>query len=431
MEIKSIQYYKDTFEHLAFLSISRSVKYSMPDHTVLPILESLKQETTGITRIFMEAVCKASATNQDVIECLDLNYALPFMQKVGEYNFPGYTWDRIVHEFKTTSAYIDVARAFADKNYTGIVEAMDRIKSIETQSVNVGLFSANEVCDSVMELYDCGLKPGVDTGWGALDKFYTVRGCELTIVTGIPGSGKTTWLDALAVNLNQRHSWKIAFCSPENWPIARHVTGLAEKIIKKPFGKTGRHENRATKDEVKKAIKDIDGNFFFAQLKDEQMNIDNILSVMQSAISNHGVKGIVLDPWNELEHRRPTEKTETEFISESLGQIRRFARFFNVHVWIVAHPTKLQKNKDGTYPIPRLYDINGSAAFYNKADNGIVIHRPNRYQDTVDIYVQKIRFKEVGKLGRARLDFAIDTGTYTVSHNQDDEKQSRVNGGGF
>jgi twinkle protein len=119
-----------------------------------------------------------------------------------------------------------------------------------------------------------------------------------------------------------------------------------------------------------------------------------------------------LDPWNELEHRRPTDKSETEFISESLGQIRRFARFNKVHVWIVAHPTKLKRKDDGTYPVPRLYDISGSAAFYNKADNGICIHRKDPRKPEVDVHVQKIRFKEIGKLGKAQLGFIADTGTY-------------------
>ena len=421
MKIETIQHYKNIFEHLACISASRAVKYEVP-HGVLPEMEKLKSEVCGATRVFMEAVCKAASTGEPVLECLDLNYALPYMEKAQEYNFPGYTWERLTHEIRSTSAYIDVARAFDDKNYMGIAEAMEKIKSIEATKVNAGVFTASDVYDSVMGLYDDGLRPGVSTGWDLLDRHYTVRECEMTVITGIPGSGKSTWLDALTVNLNQKHGWKIAYCSPENWPIARHVTSIAEKIIKKPFGKSGHHTERASKDEVKKAMKRIDKNFFFAQLKDEQMNIESILNVMQTVISDHGVKGIVLDPWNELEHRRPTEKTETEFVSESLGQIRRFARFFNVHVWIVAHPTKL-KSEGKKYPVPKLYDIAGSAAFYNKADNGITVHRPNRFEPKVDIYVQKIRFKEVGRLGRVRLDFAIDTGTYTVSTNQEEEKQ--------
>jgi twinkle protein len=41
---------------------------------------------------------------------------------------------------------------------------------------------------------------------------------ELTVVTGVPNSGKSEWLDALAVNLMKGHGWSIAYCSLENPP---------------------------------------------------------------------------------------------------------------------------------------------------------------------------------------------------------------------
>ena len=39
---------------------------------------------------------------------------------------------------------------------------------------------------------------------------------ELTIVTGVPNSGKSEWIDALLVNLNESVGWKFALCSMEN-----------------------------------------------------------------------------------------------------------------------------------------------------------------------------------------------------------------------
>ena len=44
---------------------------------------------------------------------------------------------------------------------------------------------------------------------------------ELTIVSGVPNSGKSEWLDALAVNLAEMHDWRIAFASME-----KHVASL-------------------------------------------------------------------------------------------------------------------------------------------------------------------------------------------------------------
>lgn len=91
----------------------------------------------------------------------------------------------------------------------------------------------------------------------------------------------------------------------------------------------------------------------------------------------YGIRGLVIDPYNELDHQRPSQMTETEYVSQMLTKIKRFAQHYDVHVWFVAHPRQL---RDWKGEPPNLYDISGSAHFINKADNGIVIHR-NRNPD--------------------------------------------------
>lgn len=86
----------------------------------------------------------------------------------------------------------------------------------------------------------------------------------------------------------------------------------------------------------------------------------------------YGIRGLVIDPYNELDHQRPVHMNETEYVSQMLTKIKRFAQHNDVHVWFVAHPRQLQGWKGEP---PNLYDISGSAHFINKADNGIVIHR--------------------------------------------------------
>ncbi len=64
--------------------------------------------------------------------------------------------------------------------------------------------------------------------------------------------------------------------------------------------------------------------------------------------------------------------SETEYVSQMLTKIKRFAQHHDVHVWFVAHPRQL---RDWKGQPPTMYDISGSAHFINKADNGLVIHR--------------------------------------------------------
>ena len=39
---------------------------------------------------------------------------------------------------------------------------------------------------------------------------------ELTVVTGVPNSGKSEWIDALLCNINRSVGWSFALCSMEN-----------------------------------------------------------------------------------------------------------------------------------------------------------------------------------------------------------------------
>ncbi len=122
--------------------------------------------------------------------------------------------------------------------------------------------------------------------------------------------------------------------------------------------------------------------------------------------------GIVLDPWNTLDHERGG-LNETDYVSTVLTKVTRLVREVNAHVWLVVHPMKLQKDRDGNRPIPTPYDISGSAHWYNKADNIVTIHR-RQTDDTqeVEVHVQKVRFRHVGHVGMATLLYDKVTGSY-------------------
>lgn len=302
-----------------------------------------------------------------------------------------------------------------DINEVLVQHGKDAVSGVITEAKAMpiaGLYTASDIKSDVELLYDQGFRRGLSTGWHSVNEFYTVRTGEMTIVTGIPGSGKSNWLDALTVNLSQMHGWSFCFCSPENWPVQRHAASIMEKLVKKPFAQSRGNSARMDRNDLELALEVMDGTFNFIMLGDDEMTLDVILAKARASIFRHGVKGVILDPWNEFEHNRPAGLSETEYISQALSKVRRFARVNDVHVWIVAHPTKLHKDKEtGEYPVPTLYDISGSAHWYNKADNGITVYRHMK-ADLTDIYVGKIRFREVGQRGKATLAYCRDTGTY-------------------
>ena len=135
-----------------------------------------------------------------------------------------------------------------------------------------------------------------------------------------------------------------------------------------------------------------------------------ILGVARHQIATYGLNGLVIDPFNEVDHTISGRQTETQYISEFLSVIRRFARHHNIHVWLVAHPTKMQKavggDYAGKYPPPTPYDISGSAHFFNKADNCLCVWR-DVWEDSakIELHIHKVRNRAVGYPGMVELAF--------------------------
>ena len=275
-----------------------------------------------------------------------------------------------------------------------------------------GAFTVMDVRDRVLRLYEHGWEKGVSTGWPQLDHYYTVRPGEFTVVTGIPNSGKSNWIDALTVNLAAHHGWRIAVFSPENQPLEDHMARIIEKWSGMPF-----HDGpnqRMDRGGLDSAMVWAHRHFTWILPDDDaDWTIDVVLDRARQLVYRQGIRGLVIDPWNELEHMCPRDMTETQYISMSLKRIRQFGRRHGVHIWVVVHPQKLHKDKSGNYPVPTLYDCAGSAHWRNKADNGIAIWRDFGAADkTVEIHVQKIRFRQIGKLGMARLTYQPVTESY-------------------
>jgi twinkle protein len=277
-----------------------------------------------------------------------------------------------------------------------------------------GIISIKGMRKDTENLYDHGYDRGHSTGWASLNDYYRVREGEFTVVTGVPSHGKSTWLDHLMVNMAVRDDWKFAVFTPENLPLHKHLAGLLEKYIQKPFDKG--YQERMDREELDRALAWAQEHFMYIFPTKDTVHVDDVLELAKACVYRDGVKGIVLDPWNEMEHSRSGSVTETEFVSEVLSKVRRFSRLREVHFWIVAHPTKLRKvMEDGKlrYPIPTPYDISGSAHWRNKADNCITVWRDLNSKDSlVEIHIQKIRFKEMGKPGKVVLKWSRPTGCF-------------------
>lgn len=261
--------------------------------------------------------------------------------------------------------------------------------------------------ESLLNLWERGLPGGDKTGWTSVDPLYSVALGQMTIVTGWPSSGKSEWLDALLCNLR---GWRFVMCSPENQPVELHMAKLMEKVAKKPFGRGPR--DRIAKEELTEVADELRNFTFLEPPASGAFQITDVLHEAQEILGEEGKRGLILDPWNEFESTRPAGLSETEYVSQTLSLIRNWARKQKVHVWIVAHPQKMRL-ADGTLPVPRPDMISGSQNWWNKADACITVYRDfTKQDDRVQIHVQKVRFKHIGKQGVAELVYDRVTGLY-------------------
>lgn len=227
----------------------------------------------------------------------------------------------------------------------------------------------------------------------------------------LSNSGKSEFIDEIAERLNMRYGWRFAFFSPENAPIEYHAAKLIEKFTGKKFERMS-----YSPQEYKEAKERLQADFSF--IYPEDFRLDTILEKAKFLVRKRGIKCLVIDPFNRLEDEQGS-LNETRYISHVLDKMQNFAQQNDVLVILMAHPTKQPRNKDGVIEAPTLYDISGSANFYNKADFGIVVHR-NRVDGTVEIHVQKVKFKHLGEVGTAIFKYNINNGRYVPYYNGKD-----------
>ena len=283
----------------------------------------------------------------------------------------------------------------------------ESLKQVITSAPEIkleGVFTVSDFEESLDTLFEHGMQKGVTIGHENFDRLCSFETKRLCTVTGIPGSGKSEFIDEIAERLNMRYGWRFAYFSPENAPLAYHASKLIEKFTGKKFDK-----QHLTFGEYKQVKQHLETNFFFISPKDDY-RLDTILEKAKFLVRRKGIKALVIDPYNRLEDESDG-MNETKYISRQLDRLTNFAQQNDVLVILMAHPTKQTKNKDGVIEAPTLYDISGSAHFYNKTDFGIVVHR-NRVENTVEVHVQKVKFRHLGEVGTALFKYNLNNGRY-------------------
>lgn len=251
--------------------------------------------------------------------------------------------------------------------------------------------------------------PTFSTGWWSVDKNLRLFAGEFMVVTGIPGSGKSKWVLNLLVNMAEGYGWRAAVFSPE-MPTVPHLRDCLRRMRLRA-APLDRDMIRGTDDWINSNIVFIDADP--TGREDTDFDLDWIIDKATDAVLRDGIRILVIDPWNEIEHAREKNESMTDYIGRSIRALKRFGQQYGVVVIIVAHPTK-EVGREGKARAVTLYDIESSAHWFNKPDHGIVIDRPNPDIDEGTIRIAKVRFEESGEKGMVRMRFNRESSRFEV-----------------
>lgn len=256
-----------------------------------------------------------------------------------------------------------------------------------------GVYNVNDLWPEVMDIYENGLPDGDRTGDERFDEHLRFMPGELTMVTGVPSHGKSIFLEQLSLKLCLNAGWKFGIFSPETHPRALFIHRLIKKIIGKPAT-----PHNISREDMEAMREWLNSRYHVILPEQDGFSLQVLLDKARQLVFKHGINGLILDPWNRIENTKPQGMDESRFIAEQLIKIVSFNQANGVHTFLVAHPTKMQKDADGNFEVPNLYSISGSAHFFNITQNGFTVHR-NHTNGTTEVHIQKVKWEHLGQKG--------------------------------
>ena len=248
-----------------------------------------------------------------------------------------------------------------------------------------------DIEDEVTDFVRNGFKPGYQIGLQNFDDIFSTYTGQFITVTGIPSSGKSDFVDQMVVGYNQNYGWKTAFASPENVPTYLHAHKLMRKVWQGMPTSADIHG-----DKWNQVADHCNSNFFHIDM--ERYTLESVLKKGAELVKRKGIKCLVIDPFNKVRDVDCKTEDVNRYTMEYLQKIEIFAKKFDVLVFIVAHPTKMYKDKDGKIEEPTMYNIKGGGEWYDASYHGILVHRDYE-EKTVKAKVLKVKFQNLGENG--------------------------------
>jgi twinkle protein len=307
-----------------------------------------------------------------------------------------------------------------------------------------GVHYVEDVAEEIFDVFANGRIVGETTHLPEFDKRFRWKRGDINLVFGHGNFGKTQFWIHLMVIKSMYDGWRWAIFCPENYPATDFYIDVIEMYAGKHID--DRMNNKMSADELNEAIEFFHEHFIYVYPDDVQ-SLENIHTIFRGLILKHGIDGVLIDPWNQLDHI--IDSREDLYLSKALKEVKKFALVNGISYNIIAHPKTVPPNKDNELPKLQVFHISGGPTWRAKCDNILSVERPDWYRDKKSGWVQvethKIkRIRTGGSLGTCDFDYFLKASRYqergvdvfvcdpkraaraTSSHNPDNITQAEI-----
>ena len=222
---------------------------------------------------------------------------------------------------------------------------------------------------------------------GLVDQFSWKR-TFVNCWTGRPNSGKTTFLQFMAINKSKYDNWKWCIWSPEminshkiNGKIVKSSSDIFDELIHTFTGKNP-YKHFTTKfgipqmslDEYLEALEWVQDRFFVIDPKDRKYTA--LIDTFMYFYEKYGFDGWIIDPFKNVRYEQTA--TTDIVLHHIFDEFKEVAINTNTSLNIISHPrsTNEPKHKDGSYKVVNQFDLLGGSAWDNSMDGIFSLHRP-------------------------------------------------------
>lgn len=270
-----------------------------------------------------------------------------------------------------------------------------KIKELSGEDKNdyeSGIFRVRNQKDYLLDTFRHGKKRGETTHMMELDTNMKWKKTFIYTFTGYPNSGKSEVLLFQAILKAMYDNWTWLMYVPESMSSHKGemtIDEVVDTLIHIYVGQSTDpdNNNQMSEEEYLNAVDFIDKHFIFLYPPDGHTKPSELLDYAQHVINNYEIKiqGIIIDPWNNMmSDQKPNELMDDYIMRELIG-IKHFLIINDMVGCIVVHPKSPPINKTGEVPPANAFMLRGGAAFNNKSDCIVSVHRPDWFKEEVVI----------------------------------------------